>query len=300
MQRINPKLSIVIASNSSSRDLEECLDSLARQRSKERIEIIVADCSENGATAAIKSKFPHLKLIRFSRQVSLPILWGAAISQSTGDIVAVTDATCIVEQNWVSAILKAHESYHPVIGGVVEPAECKKWVDWAAYFCDYGQFMRPLKEGVVNELPGNNISFKRWVLKKGREFVQNGFWKTYWCRKLRQEGIPLVSAPSIVVRYNKRYRLLPFIIRRFHHGRCFAGMRIAQASILVRFSYIVGSPGLPMLFLMRIVRTVVSKKRYIKKFVLVFPITFLAIVSWSVGEVWGYLAGPGESCSKIY
>ena len=295
-----PPLSVVMASAYSIRDTERCLHALIQQDPGKEVEIIVVDRCREDSIDGVMAKYPHVIFIRFPENTSLPILWGSGIARSTGRIIAVTDSTSIPDESWISAILKAHQSPHPVIGGAVEIEPCERWTDWAAYFCEYGQFMRPRVEGVVEELPGNNVSFKRWVLKRGREYVENGFWKTYWCRKLRQEGIPLVSVPSIVVRYNKRYRLLPFIIGRFHHGRCFAGMRIAQASILVRFNYVAGSPGLPMLFLMRIIRTVASKRRYIKKFVLVFPITFLAIVSWSVGEFWGYLASPGESCSKIY
>ncbi len=168
-----PKLSIVIASNHSVVELERCLASLVQQNRNQGIEVIVADCGcQYEAMRDVKGKYPELLFIRFPEKTPLPKLWGAGIERSTSEIIAITDSTCIIDANWVSAILDAHKSPHPVIGGAVEIGECKKRVDWAAYFCEYGQFMLPLKQGAATELPGNNVSFKRETLKRGGEFVQ--------------------------------------------------------------------------------------------------------------------------------
>jgi len=295
-----PDLSIVIASNHSLAELERCLASLVQQSRGQEIEVIVADCGcQDEAIRDVKGKYPEILFIRFPENTPLPKLWGAGIERSTGEIIAITDSTCITDANWVSAILDAHTSSHPVIGGAVEIGDCKKWVDWAAYFCEYGHFMQPLKKGAAMELPGNNVSFKRETLKRGREFVQDGFWKTYWCRRLQEEGVQLMAVPSIVVYYKKSFGLTPFLIRRFHHGRCFAGMRVSQVPLLMRVFYIAGSPLLPFLLLGRTIAGVVPKKRYLKQFILSFPISVLAVVLWSIGEFCGYLTGTGKSCAQI-
>lgn len=291
----NPKLSIIIASDNSSHTIEDCLDALKMQTCSEVIEIIVVDCSTDGTIRVIKDKFPYVKLIHFPRRIPLPFLLGKGISCSSGEIIAITDATCFVDPHWVSEILKAHEGPHSVIGGAVEIEEARRSVDWAAYFCEYGQFMRPFRQGVVKEMPGNNLSFKRWTLEIGQEYVQGSFWKTYWCFKLQEEGVPLILSPSIVLYCKKSYYLVPFLIRRFHHGRCFAGMRIVDASIFTRIYYIVGSLFLPFLLLMRTIKAILPKKRYLKEFIISFPVSVMAIVSWSFGEFWGYIAGPEQS-----
>ena len=295
-----PQLSVVIASDHSTREVEHILKVLLRQRPDDRIEIIVADSRADDSVQEVMKKYPEVAFSCFPEKTPLPMLWGGGIARSRGEIIAITDSTSVADCNWVPAILKAHESVHPVIGGAVEAAEGKNMVDWAAYFCEYGQFMRPLPEGPADVLAGNNISFKRWTLTKGQEFVQNGFWKTYWCRQLQEEGIQLVSTPSIVIYDKKSYRLLPFLIRRFHHGRCFAGMRISQISGFKRASYILGSPLLPFLFLARTISAIVPKRRHLKQFMLSLPISIVAIMVWSVGEFCGYLAGAGESCAYIW
>lgn len=300
MSDASPWLSVVVASAASVRDLEACLSALAQQDLGRGVEIIVADCCQDEARQDLTATYPYVTWSRFSSPVTLPGLWGAGIARATGQIIAITETTCVVDHRWVATILQAHEGPHAVIGGAVEVEGRRSLVDWAAYFCEYGQFMLPLVKGVVHELPGNNVSFKRWVLQHGQEYVQPGFWKTYWCRKLQAAGIELVAAPAMVVHYKKTFRLRPFLIRRFHHGRCFAGMRIAQDAALKRVFYALASPLLPLVFLYRIITAIVPKKRYLKEFVLSLPVSCLAIVSWSCGECWGYLTGPGDSCKWIY
>ncbi len=295
----SPRLSVVIAAARRLDDAEPILAALSCQAESSDVELIVAGCSCNGASKILKRRHPHTAFLAFPLGTSLPTLLGRGIAQAKGDLIAVTDAMSIPGEGWMKAILAAHESPHPVIGGAVEAVEPKTGVDWAAYFCEYGQFMHPLRAGVVNELPGNNISLKRDVLKHGRQYVEGQFWKTYWCRQLQQEGIQLYSVPSIVVFDRKSYRLLPFLVRRFHHGRCFAGMRTAKASLLVKAGYAAGSAILPPLFLWRTFRAFLQKRRHVKQFLRSLPISIMAILSWSVGELCGYLLGPGRSCAHV-
>lgn len=294
------QLSVIIAAGDPGENLERCLHRLVPQSRDGRNEIIVCHRSHHGALNDLKAKYPEVIFLQASEENNLPALLRIGIARSTGEIIAITDAFCEVGDGWLAAILEAHRTPRPVIGGAVEAAARKRLLNWAAYFCDYGQFMQPFKEGVADHVPGNNISFKRWTLHKGAEFTSPGFWKTYWCRKLQQEGIQLTLTPSIVVHYNKSYRLLPFLRRRFHHGRCFAGMRAAQVSCLRRVAYLISSPLLPVIFLMRVVNTVVPKRRHLKEFMLSSPLVMLAIACWSLGEFCGYLGGTGKSCAYIY
>jgi glycosyltransferase involved in cell wall biosynthesis len=290
----------VVASAWSIRDIESFLNGLEGQRAARKSEVIVADCCGDDALEDLIARYPDVIFIRYCARTPLPVLWGAGIARATGEIIAITDATCRVSRDWIPAILKAHEAPHALIGGAVEVAECRSGLDWAAYFCEYGQFMRPLQKGAAIELPGNNLSFKRWTLDLATEFVRDGFWKTYWCHGLRKAGIELVAEPAVVVYCHRSYRLLPFLIRRFHHGRCFAGMRVEQTSSLARAGYVAGSWLLPFLFFARVLRMIFSKRRFWGEFARALPFTILAIVSWSLGEFCGYLAGEGKSCALIY
>ncbi len=297
----NPvKLSIVVVSIYSQRSLRRCLDSILACENQDGIEVIVANSSSDTSLSYLAVKYPSVRFIQFSENTGIPDLSAGGIAQTSGEIIALTDSSCLVDVGWITSILKAHQSQSAVVGGTVEIHGLTKAVDWAAYFCEYGEFMYPLRTGSVDALPGNNISFKRSALLIGNEYVKNKFWKTFWCQRLRAEGIELISEPSIMVYYTKNFRLISFLTRRFHHGRCFAGMRAIKFTFIKRIIYLGGSVFLPFIFLYRVTFTIVGKKRRLKELLLSFPLIVLAIIFWSLGETCGFLAGTGKSCEYIY
>lgn len=294
------KLSVVIASLSTPTDLKNCLESVLAAR-REAVEIIVADCCLKEKTAEWTREFPAIEFVEFTEKTSLEKLLGVGIARARGNIIAITDSSCVVASDWISSILQSHEAEKsPVIGGSVEMSENGgSLTDWAAYFCDYGEFMPSAPRRAAAVVPGNNFSFKRAILQYGAEFVKPEFWKTLWCRRLQTEGIKLFSEPAIRVGWRKNYKLIPFLVRRFYQGRCFAGMRFAKESFFKRILYAVGSIFLPFVFLFRIAAPVLNKKQFFIKFLVSLPIIVLAIVSWSIGEAIGFLAGTGTSCRRI-
>lgn len=293
------RLSIVVVSIFSHQSLISCLDSILACENQDKIEIIVANNSFENSLPNLAIKYPCVRFIQFSQNMGIPDLSAEGIAQTSGEIIALTDSSCLVDGDWITSILKAHQSKSAVVGGTVEIHGLRKAIDWAAYFCEYGEFMHPLRAGSVDALPGNNISFKRSALLIGNEYVKNKFWKTFWCQKLRAEGIELISEPSMLVYYTKNFRLVPFLTRRFHHGRCFAGMRAIEFTIIKRVLYLGGSVLLPFIFLYRVVSSVVGKKRWLKELMFSFPLIVLAIIFWSLGETCGFLAGTGKSCEYI-
>lgn len=293
------KLTIIIASLDSQTALKSCLDSVLANRQND-IEIIVADCCLKEKSGEWIEKYPTVSFIEFAAKTSLPVLLGAGIARAHGEIVAVTDSSCVVAQDWVSSILKAHRAESPVIGGAVEMLEDgNSSTDWAAYFCDYGQFAPPAPRGIVDAVPGNNFSVKRQVLKRGTEFVGNEFWKTHWCRHLQSLGIRLISEPTILVNRRKTDKLIPFLFRRFYQGRCFAGMRVAKETIFKRLFYALCTIFLPMVFFYRTLAPLIGKKRFFGKLLTALPVIAAAISFWSVGEAVGYIAGAGNACKRI-
>lgn len=293
------KLTIIVASLDCGSSLANCLERILSGKSDE-IEVIVAACCSTEEINNLAQRYPDIIFIVFAPETPLPVLLSTAMARSTGEIIAITDSSCIVTDGWISAILKAHQSESPVIGGAVEMSDNRSSLtDWAAYFCDYGQFMLPARSGIVDAVPGNNMSIKHIALESGKEFVENEFWKTLWCRKLQSEGVELFSDPAILVNCHKTYKLIPFLVRRFYQGRCFAGMRAMKFSNIKRIVYTSGTPILPLLSLFRTVSPIMHKKRHLAKLFLSMPVIVLAIVSWSAGESVGYAAGTGNSCKAI-
>ncbi|MGH9839347.1 MAG: hypothetical protein ACREEM_11250 [Blastocatellia bacterium] len=89
--------------------------------------------------------------------------------------------------------------------------------------------------------------------------------------------------------HKKSFTLTGFASQRFWHGRQFGSARAVQLTLPKRLVYFALSPSIPFLYLFRIARGVMARKRYIGKFLLSLPILMLFLLSWSLGESSGYL-----------
>jgi hypothetical protein len=197
-----PRVSIIVAAIRPGDDVQSVLSDLANCGPASGVEVLLAE----RATEAIPSEVSELPdgvvRVRVPQSTTLPRLLGTALQRARSDIIAITDTNCEMDDGWVSTLIRVHENEYPVIGGSVEPGALRGSVGWAAYLMDYSQFMAPLTEGIATELPGNNISMKRWALDRGRELAHAEFWKTHWCRQLQADGLHLRMAPQLTVRYH--------------------------------------------------------------------------------------------------
>lgn len=299
MNECSPFLSVIIASTRPLKEVPLCLTAITEQCRNRQAEIFFVESCDKGYSDAMSARFPGITFFRLPPKTTFPRLLGKAIAQASGEVIAITDAACRIDHHWVTSILKTHEMPNPVIGGAVEPDGLTSVTDWAAYFYDYGQFMLPLPEGVAEEMPGNNVSLKRWAVSMGMELVGEEFWKSSWIQRIRLEGIELYSTPSILVYYKKSFHFLEYMVNRFHNGRCFAGMRIERIDGIGRLTYLAGSPLLPFLLFARRVKAVMLKHRYRSRLLVCIPTIFLAAMSWAVGEFFGYLGGTADSCRHV-
>lgn len=284
-----PKLSVVIGSQNARETVAECLVALESNANPRGLEIVVADNSTDGTAEIVRDRFPHAKLLHLPAGALMPELWEAGIRESTGEIVAVTTAHCVPGQDWVGAIVKAHELPYPGIGGAIESGEGAGLVDWAVYFCRYSNYMRPFAPGVVAEIPGDNASYKRWALDRCVDMRRKGFWEPEIHAVLRRDGYQLFMDPSIVVYHERAFGVWGFMRQRFHHGRHFGESRAARFSAPQRLLYAVSAPVIPLIFFARIGWQVLAKGRHRREFLLSLPILLLFLVGWSAGEWWGYV-----------
>jgi len=298
-----PLMSVVIASHNSAPVIEDCLLALQADAAGRDVEIIVADSSTDGTATAISKRFPDVTVLRFSEALTIPQLRGAGIAAARGEIVAILDPYCIVCKGWVSEIVRVHaQRPEPAVGGAValESEGEQSLVGWATYFSEYAGFVPPVREGPSAELTGNNIAYKRRVLGQSETLARTGFWKTFVNRQILAAGQALWTAPSLVVTLHKSIPFGEFLRSRYHHGRCFAAMRVAGGQRSTRWLRVLTTPGVPFVVLWRQMQSVWPKRRHRVKFVMALPLLFVFHLGWAWGELWGYLRGPGQSCGQIF
>jgi glycosyltransferase involved in cell wall biosynthesis len=292
-------LSVVIASVNGLPMIGECLDCLQKQFRVREIEVIVADRCGNGLAGILRQKYPWVKLIEAPTRTTIPQLRALAFQEASADVVAVLEDHCIVEKDWAQRMIEAQGGEYPVIGGAVENAACERLVDWAAFFCEYGQAIKPVPEGKVDTVPGNNVSYKRWVLEQFRQDLEAGEWDFVLHEHIKNGNIPLYSIPSITVYHKMSASLGWYILQKFHFARSYAGMRFVHSSWSQRILYGGGTILLPFMLTYRTVSCVWKKGRYHRELLLSFPMLMLLILTWGLGEAVGYIFGAGSSSAKV-
>ncbi len=284
-----PKLSVVVGSNNARHSIQKCLRELITQRNGQNVEIIIVDNSTDGTGEIVIAQFPEVTLVRCEANKLMPELWEIGMRQAAGDIVAITTSHFVPAKNWIKEILKAHENSSPAIGGAIENDPSAGAVAWAVYFCRYSPYMLPFKEKTVDDFAGDNASYKHWALERFQESWRNGFWESFVHAEMRKEGLQLLVSPNILVYHQKSFDLAGFIKQRFWHGRQFGSERAHKLSTPKRLLYILLSPLIPFIFMVRIARRVLDKGRHTGQFIVSLPALTLFLLSWAAGELSGYL-----------
>jgi hypothetical protein len=292
-----PALSVVIGSINPGRTILECLDALAADPDPDR-EIIVVDASRDGTPAAVRARYPEVRVIEAPASANLPRLRGIGMAEARAPLIGILDPSCRVASGWTAATVRAHrERPEPAIGGPVElpPAARRSLGAWSTYLFEYWEFVPPMAEGPAPVLSGNNVTYKRAALANAETLRAVGFWKAFVHVEFARVGQAVWMAPELTVVLRKRIPVTGFLLSRFHHGRSYAAMRVERDGVGTRVARAAGTPLLPLVFFGRQVRGLVRKPIPFAWLLATAPLMLAYHVSWALGELWGYLGGPGRS-----
>jgi len=294
----DPSVSVIMSTQDAGSDVSKCLDSLASQTFLQEIEIIVADCSTDGTDRLIATQYPDVRLLHFTKPLTTPQLLKRALQEARGGVVVVTDHHCRFPSDWLEKLRQDHQGEFDVIGGAVEYAGPNTLVSWACYFADYGPFMLPASHRTTSVLAGNHVSYKRSLIEESLDSMPDGFWKVFFHWDLDRQGIRCLFDPDLVVTCVQSEPFWGFLWRYYLNGLYFAAMRCRRISLAARCWHIVTTPALPPLLLYRRLDAVWRRNKNRATLVLTVPLLATFVVSWSVGELTGYILGPRSLLEK--
>src|SRR5229473_4892393 len=266
------ELSIVVAVTEGGAILGSCLTALEAQIRGIAAEILVIDGTKSGTASGWTPDCKSMRILQLPAQPEVPTLWQAGIDASRGGIIALLVDSCILHREWVRQILRAHQADCAAIGGAIDLAPTLGTVDSAIYFCRYSRYMPPFAATFLDDLPGNNCSYKRAALMGVQDEWADGFWETFVHRKMCARGDRLLCVPEILVHCVGSASGLSFLRVRFNHGRRFAARRAKEMSRKQRTLRALVFPLVPFVMLLRIATRVWEKRRYRAKFLSCVPL----------------------------
>jgi glycosyltransferase involved in cell wall biosynthesis len=291
-----PELSVVVASVNGLPYIAACLDALERHAPE--AEVIVADSTDDRTRAFVAERFPDVKLLTFEQQMTVPELRAAGIFASGAPYIALIEDHCNVREGWAERMLAAQRQGHSVVGGPVNNAADRRVRDWAAFLCEYSSVMPPAPAGVVDHLPGMNVSYDRVAIAAIEDLLREGRWESWLHPRLLERGFELWSEPDAMLDHAKDFGFREFLSQRYHYSRSHAGMRNSELG-WKRWVYACGSPLLVPLMYWRVVRNVRRTGRYRLELARSTPLVLLYTAVWAFGEAVGGFFGGGRSLLRV-
>lgn len=305
MKLDHPTFSIIIGlvSTEDGGRILETIEALGCQEGGHTYEIIIADRVHTDMSDLIRNHYPKITLLSCPAIMSLPMLRTLALDKAKGDFVIVIEDHNVPSENWLTSFFDAFQKAPPdtvAIGGCVENGVTETPLDWATFLCEYSFFLAPVQEGESKVIPGMNVCYKHDVLDGlDRSLLTSGFWETTVHPVLLQNKKKLYSTNDIKLFHSKEFSFTLFAKQRFIYSRYYAGIRFKKNDYLHRMSACVSTIFLPALLLFRMFKQIRLKGRFFKEFKSSFPILFVFTVIWALGEMQGYLFGPGDALGRI-
>ncbi len=298
---MRPPLSVIVATTQPWPEIRLSLDSFYSQACEAGAEIIVADATGRGLPD--DACYPRARrLVSLGKTVFQ--LRALGMAESTGEVVAVTEDHCRVAPDWCAQILRAHREwpYAAVIGGAVENGATTRLIDWANFFASNDRFLPPLPAGQDGTATTQaNISYKRRVIPC--EYPALDILEKFYNERLRERGERIINDGRIIVAHVQSLGFWGSCLIHYHDARVVAGFYLPRISTLTRLLRIAKCLALPARVLIattRItVRTMLRKPRHRRHALLSSPLIALLLCFHTAGELVGYLAGPGDSPSRM-
>src|SRR5918993_2028936 len=284
-----PALSVVVTISSDTisprahvSHLEGCLEALTQQEDPPTMEIIVPHHRNVDGIEELSERFPNVVFLPVPN-VSIAdrragggrehhdLLRAHGLKIATGEVITLLEDYARPDPDWAANIVAAHRRSSAAVGGAIENG-IDRPLNWAVYFCDFGEYQNPLPVGPTEFASDINTSYKRAALEAIRPVWNESFREIIVNGALIGRGEGLVLDPEIVVHHHRTDLRPSFALKeRFIWGRSYAATRSMMISDLKRYLYAALSPGLPVVLLARMARTARSRGRHFPAFVRALP-----------------------------
>jgi cellulose synthase/poly-beta-1,6-N-acetylglucosamine synthase-like glycosyltransferase len=223
-----PLVTVVVPVRNGAQTIQPLLESLQKlDYDRNAVEVIVVDGNSTDKTQEIVKKYP-VKLV-VEEKKGLNLARNIGIKNSNGEIVAFTDADCIVPPNWITKIVENFKDPSvSCVGGSAEALDD----DFVSQYAD-NSIVRLMpfftkREEVTKVKPflrhpaGCNMAFRRKVAEEVGYFDENiqfGFDEVEFTDRICRAGYKMVLDPEVLVWHKHRATLKEFFKQNFQYGK---------------------------------------------------------------------------------
>ncbi len=299
-----PVLSVIIIVIDGATALRRCLEALRAQKEAPPLDIIVPFDEAIAEIGDLRADFPETNFVdlgtapgggfsnAFEEHNRLDLRRARGLDAATGDLIAMIEDRGWPRDDWARAMVNLHATHpHPAIGGAVENASPNMLMG-AVFKCDFARSEPPFETGESEFLTDINICYKRASLLAIRNLWAERYHEVTVNWGLQTDGATLLRTQEPIVVMERQPRSLGDLLKeRFHWGRVFGRVRVANAPRINGVAWAAFTPILPFVLLARIFRLHREKGRSLIGFFNEAPALLLLLTCWSLGEFSGYIEG---------
>ena len=293
------QLSVVMVGYCNSENFLMVLDHLRSQTVSTLLELIIVTRSRKELDLASSNLegFSSYKILEIGAFESEGAAKAAGVMAASAPLVAFMEDHSYPEPHWAEALINAHSKGNfAVVGPVVLNANPHCGISWGFFLVLYSQWMavRPQKE--VKHLPGNHSCYKRELLLKYSSrlsAILEAESVLQW--DLFDKGHHLYLEPRARSYHLNLSRFGPILSECYLYSRVFAANRAHGWNGIRRILYALGSPLLPLIRLLRILKDASRARLRVGMTLRALIPLFLTLGAGSVWELSGYAFGVGKA-----
>ena len=290
-----PRLSVVVATDDFA-TIRDLVDSFAAQTVASAIEVVVV-CPSAAKLGAPAGPGPWAGF-RVVEHALLPLgeARAAGVRAASAEVVLIAETHAFPAPHWAAHLARAHEGHWvAVMPGVANANPASAW-SWAGFLVDYGDWALDRGPREIDNAPSYHASFKREALVAfGRRLGQLLEPGSTLARELREQGLRSWYEPAAQIRHLNVAQPRAWVHERYLGGRLLGASRRVRWSRRRTLVYLVASPLVPAIRLLRSRPALVSSSRAGHLPRGTTAATVLGCIAWGVGEAVGYAVGAGRA-----
>jgi Glycosyl transferase family 2 len=289
-----PSLAIVVATDRYD-TIRPVIRHLRRQTIRDRLEIVLV------GEAPLANELDAAELAEFARvhvevvQTIDPVgpARAAGVRAARAPVVFIGETHTYAHPEWADRLVRAHDGpWAGVIPGIGN-ANPVSALTWSLVLLDYGRWLHVLPPRECDLIPPHNGAFRRDVLLDlGADLDQAMHQGDRLTALLHAANHRVYFEPAARIDHLNCARWRPWFAERYVSGRLLGGRRAAQWSWPRRLLYLLGSPFIPVVLMLRLRPVIAAARRAGLLPRGTLAVMFASGIVWAAGEMVSYLLGP--------
>jgi len=215
-------ISVIIPAFNSEKTIGKTIESIVKQKTTEKLELIVVDDGSRDNTAKEVRKFKDISLIQQKKNSGPAVARNLGAKKAKGEIILFTDADCVAEKNWLEEMIKPFENQE-VVG--VQGTYKTKQKNWTARFVqaeieDRYDLMK--KKEFIDFIGSYSAAYRKKVFLEfdgfNEEFPSASGEDPELSYRMEKKGLKLKFNPNAIVYHLHPKSFLKYLKIKFFRG----------------------------------------------------------------------------------